>query len=298
MRSMKNGFPAVVLVMALVALSMLTLVHIAAAADTPTPLGAPDKTLRAPTTDLADVQKQIGGLIDAKQYDQAASLCQQGYDSSADSETRAFYLRSLATVKDRSQAYDQAITLYQQVIAQYPQSIQVSWAKYYLASCYLAKAKQTNDNNLVTQAITVLAGFLKDYPNHERADRAARQIARCYEQGGNTEAAIAQYLKVVDLYPKYPGTPHVGPDGSFLQVLQVQSTGDRSDVWQTSWPQGPFWGTSLQSPFWLEALHARQVPVLGQLAHEHVQSFDPPQSRNPQSTAQHFRPCRLTQAWL
>ena len=173
---------------------------------------------------LVDTAARVVDLLHQHKYAEARAICQQGYDSAPDDATRALGLRGIGETYKEEYSMDQAIGIFQQVITQYPQSDQVSWARLGIAECYLYKGEVAHLQENIAIAMPMLEQFLKDYPNHERAERALKYRGWCYQKLGNDEAALAEYLKAPDLYPKNPWT-----NGCLERAIELQQKLGRWD---------------------------------------------------------------------
>ena len=166
----------------------------------------PTETWGAPP-ELQAVAAEVDRLLRERRFAEARALCQAGYDSATDDSTRALALRGIGETYQLQHVLDRAIEVFEQVIARYPQSDQVAWAKVGIAESYVLQAEDGWQER-VAKAMTVLEPLLQDPPNEEWVAAALRARGRCYELLGNNEAALAAYLKVVDLFPKLRRTRH------------------------------------------------------------------------------------------
>jgi len=172
-------------------------------AATPAP---PTETLGAPP-ELQAVAAEADRLLRERRFAEARALCQAGYDSATDDVTRALALRGIGETYQLQHVLDRAIEVFEQVIARYPQSPQVPWAKVGIAESYVLQAEDGSQER-VAKAMTILEPLLQDPPDEEWVAAALRARGRCYDLLGNNEAALADYLKVVDLFPKLRRTRH------------------------------------------------------------------------------------------
>jgi tetratricopeptide (TPR) repeat protein len=202
----------------IVVLSLLLTPLFCAAIACADPATAPEPLpdMRVPSAELQSPAERINHLCEARRFENARAICQAGLDSATDDETRAFYLRHLALTYDNEGNYDQAIATYGQVIAQYPQSHQAPWARYYMAQMYLFKARLPGQEASLGQAVMLLEQFLKDYPNHYWAGRAMYTLGRCHEQAGDYDAALATWQQGVEQYPK-----HLLVDGCLTAAIEL-----------------------------------------------------------------------------
>lgn len=91
---------------------------------------APEKTFGAPPG-LRDVAVEIDRLLTKeRKFADARAMCEQAYRSATEEEVRAFFLRGIAETEKMQGRLDLAIELFKQVIAQFPQTQQISWAKF------------------------------------------------------------------------------------------------------------------------------------------------------------------------
>jgi len=184
---------------------------------------APQETFGAPT-DLVATATQVDQLLRQRKYAEARAICQQVYDAASDDATRALALRGIGETYKEEYLMDKAIETFQQVVEQYPQSDQVSWAKLGIAESCIFKAEVARPEQNIALAMPILEQFLKDYPDHERAERALKHRGWCYERLGNYEAALAEYLKAVDLYPA-----HRWAHGCLMRAIGLQQKLGRWD---------------------------------------------------------------------
>jgi len=159
-----------------------------------------DTTLGAPP-EYRDVALRVDQLLGERKFDEARAICQQQYDAATDDETRALFLRGIGEVY-KVQRSLKCMDVFKQVLDQFPQTKQVSWAMLGLAEAYIWKgmimgAPQENFG----PGMTLLEQFLRDYPDHERAARALWGRGMVYDRLGNDAAALAEYQKAVDGYP-------------------------------------------------------------------------------------------------
>jgi len=214
--------------MTLIGMTGLLLSLLVCPAGAQTDATTPQTTASAPTfgapPSLLATAARIVDLLHQHKFAEARAICQQGYDSATDDATRALALRAMGETYKEENASDKAIELFQQVITQYPQSDQVSWAKLGVAECYLDKAEKGHPEDNIAIALPMLQQFLTDYPNHERAEWALKYRGLCYERLGNDQAALAEYLKAADLYPKNSWT-----DGCLMRAIRLQQKLGRWD---------------------------------------------------------------------
>jgi len=166
---------------------------------------APEKTLGSPP-ELRELALQMESLLVKEgKFAEARDICQQRYDQASDPETKAFWLRGLAESYKVEGKLDSALAIFKQVLEQFPQTQQVSWATFGVAECYHYYAKyfgKVEEN--VPLFMPILEKFIKDYPNHYHVASALYGRGWGYEKLGNDEAALPEYQKAVDLYPNYP----------------------------------------------------------------------------------------------
>jgi len=206
-----------------VGLLVVTLAGVVGAEEQAPPAQTETRTWGAPV-ELREAAVLVHRLIKERKFDQARAVCQEAYNSPADDETRALALRGIGEAYKEEYLMDRAIEIFQQVIEQYPQSKQVSWAKLSIAESYTYKAEVARPQENIALAMPILEQFLKDYPNHERAERALKFRGWCYERLGKEEAALAEYQKAVDLYPKHRWTK-----GCLMRVIELQQKFGRWD---------------------------------------------------------------------
>jgi TolA-binding protein len=167
------------------------------------PPAAPARTYGAPPG-LLPAARHIEDLFKQKAYTEAVAYCQKGHESAKDDETRAFYLRYTGETYLAAQS-ERCLDYFRQVVDRFPQTEQVSWAKFDIASTYYYKAKYFgNVKQNAAIFMPMLQQLLKDYPKHEMAAGGLYVLGWGHENLSNEKAALAQYQKAVDLYPNYP----------------------------------------------------------------------------------------------
>lgn len=171
-----------------------------ALAETETAKVETETTLGAPP-EYRDVALRVDQLLNERKFDEARAVCQQGYDSATDDETRALFLRGIGEVY-KVQRSPQCIDIFRQVIERFSESKQAPWAKFGLAEAYIYKGMLMGgmEENLAL-AMPILEEFLKDYPNHERCARALWGRGLVQERLGKDQAALVEYEKAVAAYP-------------------------------------------------------------------------------------------------
>lgn len=184
---------------------------------------ADTRTYGAPP-DLVATATQVANLLVEHKCVEARAICQQVYDSAPNDAIRAVALRGIGETYKEEYLMDRAIEIFQQVIQQYPSTDQVSWAKIGIAESYIYKAEVVRPEENIALAMPILEQFVRDYPTHERAERALKFRGWCYEQSGNAQAALAEYLKAVDLYPQHRWT-----NGCLIRAIELFQKAERWD---------------------------------------------------------------------
>jgi len=187
--------------------------------------GVPEKTLGAPR-EWREVAVRVDRMLSDRKFAEARAICQQGYDSATDDESRALFLRGVAETYKEEHVFDRGIEVFLQVIERFPHSAQVSWAKAGVAECYYYKAKyfrQVKENAPIF--IALLEQFVREYPGHERIAGALFVLGWGYEQLGDEAAAVARYERAVNLYPTY-----LWADQCFDQLIALHQEAQRWDA--------------------------------------------------------------------
>ena len=142
------------------------------------------------------------------------------------------YLFDSAVLYYEQESFQEALSLFQQLLDEYPESIYRPNSQYYIAWCYLSmddytKAIEEFENLIITypesdlrddaqyymgwtyeikmslhiQATLAYYTVLFDYPNSHWADDAQLGIGNCYYATGDYGNAVKEYQKVLDNYP-------------------------------------------------------------------------------------------------
>ena len=174
----------------------------AVTATQPPPAAPADESMESEPADAHELMVSADKLRKAGKLAEAAAICQQAYQSATDDDHRAFWLRFLGKVYEKKE-FDRAIAIYRQVIAQFPRSVQVPYAKHGIAFIYCEKAAIANPKENLALAMPMLEEVLRDYPDYKRAGWVMRRLGLCYAQLGDEQTALAKYLEGVRLHPTW-----------------------------------------------------------------------------------------------
>ncbi len=160
----------------------------------------PPKTFGAPPG-LRDQALALKSLFEQRKLADAHAFCEQGFAAAADDETRAFYLRYDAEAYMIERA-PKCVEVLMQVIEQFPQTMQVPWAKLDLGEVYAERSHViASHEKFALMAMSVLDDFINSYPQHEKIVRAFWLRGRCRQQLGDGAGALADYQQAVAQYP-------------------------------------------------------------------------------------------------
>ena len=65
-----------------------------------------------------------------------------------------------------------------------------------------ASRRAATDSAAVSEAVDLLASFLEQYPQHERAPESLKMLAMLVQQSGDMRGAIAHYERLLSTYPQ------------------------------------------------------------------------------------------------
>jgi outer membrane protein assembly factor BamD len=137
---------------------------------------------------------RVLGLLRSVDYPRAVSLFQEVIDNYPFSEYAPLAELQIAGINEKMGKFEEAASFYQDFVELHPNHPKVPYALYQLGDAYIAQMRDPDrDQDPTRKALTQLEFLTTRYPDSEYAEKGKELLARVHDQLALREAKIANF---------------------------------------------------------------------------------------------------------